>query len=96
MIDSLMSRDVAINSWRCNECDYKSSVRGDMKNHIEAKHVENSSVSCNICGFVTKTRKALKMHKYRVIVINCSIRFSIHLLFIILLFSRVKNLAGDL
>ena len=30
----------------------------------EAKHV-NSQVSCDICGHLTKTRKALKMHKYR-------------------------------
>ena len=31
---------------------------------LEAKHV-NSQVSCDICGHLTKTRKALKMHKYR-------------------------------
>ena len=65
MIDSLMSRDVVTNSWACCECDYKSSVRGDMKNHIEAKHIVNACVSCDICGHLTKTRKALKMHKYR-------------------------------
>jgi len=64
MIGSLMSRDALSNSWACSECDYRSLVRGDMKNHIEAKHV-NSTVSCDICGHFTTTRKALKMHKYR-------------------------------
>jgi len=57
-----MSKDN--NVWYCVDCQYESPYKCDMKNHIEAKHID-STISCDICGVVTKTRKALKMHKYR-------------------------------
>ena len=50
--------------WSCAECEYTSRVRTDIVNHVESRHVD-SSVSCDLCGYVTKTRKALKMHKFR-------------------------------
>jgi hypothetical protein len=51
--------------WTCLACDYRRPNRGDVVNHVEARHVHFSSVACNVCGFVTKTRKSLKMHKFR-------------------------------
>ncbi|XP_023319881.1 protein tramtrack, beta isoform isoform X15 [Eurytemora carolleeae] len=51
--------------WACVSCDYERNNRGDVSNHIEAKHIEFSRVDCDYCGFVTKTRKALKMHIFR-------------------------------
>ena len=62
MIESFILKREGL--WCCSECDYHSRVRGDMVNHVESRHV-SSSVSCELCGVVTKTRKALKMHKFR-------------------------------
>ena len=59
-----MSKDHASGVWFCVDCQYGSANKGVMRNHIEAKHVD-STTSCDLCGVVTKTRKALKMHKYR-------------------------------
>ena len=70
-LDSLiMSKMERTNTgvWSCLTCDYQRNNRGDVANHVEAKHVEFGSfgiVSCDYCGFVTKTRKALKMHVFR-------------------------------
>ena len=47
----------------CQVCGlegYKIQIR----NHIEAKHVEIISVTCNICEKVYRTRNTLKGHKY--------------------------------
>ena len=47
----------------CQVCGlegYKIQIR----NHIEAKHVEIISVTCNICEKVCRTRNTLKGHKY--------------------------------
>ena len=64
MIEFKMGRDEN-GSWFCLECHYESSNKGDVKNHIEAKHIEAIATSCELCGIVTKTRKAMKMHKLR-------------------------------
>jgi len=64
IIECKMSKDTHSSKWYCVECQYESNNKGDMRNHIEAKHVD-STISCDLCGVVTKTRKALKMHKYR-------------------------------
>jgi hypothetical protein len=64
LIQSKMLREES-GHWACLSCDYRRPNRGDVANHVEARHVDYSAVACNICGFVTKTRKALKMHKFR-------------------------------
>jgi hypothetical protein len=65
MIESKMGRDHPRGSWRCVDCQYESPNKGDVRNHIEAKHVDTFGTSCDLCGVVTKTRKAMKMHKIR-------------------------------
>ena len=56
----------ASGAWSCVCCDYLRSNRGDVANHVEAKHVDTfGNVGCEYCGFETKTRKALKMHAFR-------------------------------
>ena len=67
MIESKMGKveNGSCGSWFCLECHYESSIKGDVKNHIEAKHIEAAATSCDLCGVVTKTRKAMKMHKHR-------------------------------
>ena len=53
-----MGRDPTTGSWYCVDCHYESANKGDVRNHIEAKHVDTVGTSCDICGIVTKTRKA--------------------------------------
>ena len=65
LISSKMGRDPSTGAWYCVDCHYESANKGDVGNHIEAKHVETAGTSCDICGIVTKTRKAMKMHKMR-------------------------------
>ena len=65
LISSKMGRDPSTGAWYCVDCHYESANKGDVGNHIEAKHVETAGASCDICGIVTKTRKAMKMHKMR-------------------------------
>ena len=60
-----MHKDPLRSVWACAECEYESSNRDDMKNHIEAKHVLSAGLACDLCGMWTKTRKAMKMHKFR-------------------------------
>ena len=63
MIQNYLKRSDS-GGWCCSQCDYGSGNRGDVANHIEARHVD-SSVNCDICGIETKTRKSLKVHKFR-------------------------------
>ena len=59
-----MKRDISTGVWNCSECDYNSTSKSDMTNHVEARHID-SSVTCPLCGVQTKTRKSLKMHMFR-------------------------------
>jgi len=65
--DLILSKMIrtADGTWCCLSCDYERSNRGDVSNHVEAKHIEFGSVACELCDFITKTRKALKMHVFR-------------------------------
>lgn len=60
-----MGKDPLSGLHYCMGCDYSSGNPTHVKEHIEAKHIENMSIVCDICGTVTKTRKAMRMHKLR-------------------------------
>lgn len=51
--------------WTCKVCGKKATKGGkpDMRDHIEANHVEGISHPCTICGKTYKTRNSLKSHK---------------------------------
>jgi len=50
--------------WTCKVCGKKATKGGkpDMRDHIEANHVEGISHPCTICGKTYKTRSSLKGH----------------------------------
>ena len=50
--------------WCCTDCDYVTNVPGNLKRHVESKHID-SNYSCDICGKQNKTKNALYMHKTR-------------------------------
>jgi len=47
--------------WQCGECG-KQGNKGDVKRHIEAKHMLNTKITCPLCGKSTKTRDSLRKH----------------------------------
>jgi len=52
---------------RCSDCDYSSKFLTNVKNHIEAHHVEglNQGYSCNFCNKVFKSKNSYQTHKSR-------------------------------
>jgi len=47
--------------FKCSDCDYETSVKGNLEKHIEAKHI-SPGVSCQYCAKLCPTRHALRMH----------------------------------
>ena len=47
--------------WQCSECG-KVGKKGDLKKHIEAKHITNIKIDCPICKKRAKTRDSLRKH----------------------------------
>ncbi len=51
--------------WECRTCQYSTTNRKGLMNHIESKHVNIGGVSCPHCPKVCPTRHALQMHVRR-------------------------------
>ena len=49
-------------NWICNICKKTSHLKGDIKRHIEAKHVILPVYTCDVCKTTSKTRHALRLH----------------------------------
>ena len=47
--------------YRCEGCG-KEAIIGNLKNHIEAKHLEGVSITCNFCEKTFRARNTLKKH----------------------------------
>jgi len=52
---------------RCADCDYSSQFLTNVKNHIEAHHVQglNQGYSCSTCYKVFKSKNSYQTHKSR-------------------------------
>ena len=48
----------------CKVCG-KEGIHGDMKNHIEANHLEGISIPCNFCDKTSRSRDSLRHHMRR-------------------------------
>ena len=51
--------------WSCTDCDYTSSNKGHLFNHIETKHVNSSGYFCSVCNKFCASYNALKLHESR-------------------------------
>jgi len=51
-------------TWHCTVCGKASTLKTDVRRHVEAMHIEDHpGLSCEICGVVVKSRHALMRHK---------------------------------
>jgi len=51
--------------YTCSVCGKTDSIKGNLKNHIESKHIEGISFPCGQCGKQLRSRNALACHIYR-------------------------------
>jgi len=66
MVESMME-SLGNSRYSCKVCGKEEKrTRGNMKNHIEGKHIEGVSHPCPLCGKLLKTRVCLAMHINRV------------------------------
>ena len=49
----------------CNLCGKLAKAKQDVRNHIEAKHLEGIEIPCPICGLIFRTRNYLAKHKVK-------------------------------
>ena len=56
--------------WQCLDCLYVSQC-GNVKKHIESKHVIPQEYNCKYCGMVLRGRHALNNHQNK----KCSSKF---------------------
>ncbi len=64
MINSLLGRSGP--AWFCKACGKETFNKSNIKNHVEAHHVESAGFACSQCSFVCKTRYSLYFHKKRI------------------------------
>merc|ERR1712204_81654 len=48
--------------YSCSVCGKTDSLKGNLKNHIEAKHIEGISFPCGQCGKQLRSRNAVACH----------------------------------
>ena len=52
--------------WKCLQCGYSSVYQTNMKNHVEAHHLDiGASYECQFCHAKLKTRNSYQAHKSR-------------------------------
>lgn len=61
---SKMYRDTN-SSWHCSICSYAAKLKGDVRKHVESKHVQTNGYTCNVCGKFCPTSNALQTHRSR-------------------------------
>ena len=49
--------------WKCTGCNFNSSIKARLWEHIEAKHVKTAGYECPLCHKVSPSYNAFKVHK---------------------------------
>ena len=52
-------------AWQCAQCGYSTRRKSDLKDHIDAKHIERDPLPCNQCDMICPNKKSLKNHMYK-------------------------------
>ena len=61
----MFSKDVQSGKFQCDNCDYATSHRPNMRNHVESKHTISSGYTCPVCSKFCTTKNAFSLHKSR-------------------------------
>ena len=61
-INSMMEIAIGSKEWSCIVCGKMASYKNNIRQHIEAKHIEGVSHTCNLCGKISRSRNGLAIH----------------------------------
>jgi uncharacterized Zn-finger protein len=65
LVQTFMKKSVDVDNssvWQCVQCGKTSKFSTNIKDHVEAHHLENLQIGCDICGKVFKSRGSLRFH----------------------------------
>ena len=65
MMEKTASKKYGLPLYKCQVCDKEAKI-GDMKRHIERKHLEGVSIPCNFCDKTFRCRNTLAVHNRRI------------------------------
>lgn len=54
-----------IRPYTCDICDYKTTSKGYVKQHIDSKHLKISKKICELCGVAFSRTRDMQLHKIR-------------------------------
>ena len=61
-ITNMMHKVEGSSEWSCSVCGKNSKLKANIRQHIEANHIEGVSHACNQCGKVSRSRHGLSQH----------------------------------
>ena len=65
LVQSIMTKTIDVDNssiWQCVQCGKTSKFSTNLKDHIEAHHLENLQIGCSICSKIFKSRGSLRFH----------------------------------
>ena len=60
-----MSKQKGVTIYTCNVCGKEAKYSSNIRDHIEANHLEGVSLPCNICHKIFRSKASLRMHKHK-------------------------------
>ena len=51
--------------WQCRVCLYYTKKKHNLMEHVEARHLDNTSVVCSFCQALCKNKKSHRNHLYK-------------------------------
>ena len=64
-IHSMMQRIEGSKDWKCKVCGKIANHKNNIRQHIEANHIEGASHPCRLCGKISRSRNGLTNHVLR-------------------------------
>ena len=58
--------------YQCQLCEHISNQKGNMINHLEARHFPGPGVTCHLCNKLSATRQSHRMHLARIHLIKAN------------------------
>jgi len=52
--------------WQCTQCGKSGKKKSNIKEHVEANHIQGLQIECPICQRIFKSRASLRIHNFNV------------------------------